>query len=49
VRDPERHLDLELTLDAHVVLAARDGPALDNVAGRITDAGGRGADPRAVR
>src|SRR5579864_7725144 len=26
---------------AHVVLAARDGPALDLVAGRITDAGGR--------
>ncbi len=26
---------------AHVVLAARDGPALDGVAGRIRDAGGR--------
>jgi NAD(P)-dependent dehydrogenase (short-subunit alcohol dehydrogenase family) len=26
---------------AHVVLAARDGPALDGVAGRIKDAGGR--------
>ena len=25
---------------AHVVLAARDGPALDLVAGRIRDAGG---------